>query len=244
MMPPAYIWPEETRALTSPVIRDVLPSAQREYSCCAAAGAFQSLLDRFGAAGAAGLKSQARLRSCASCPASIFLDVPSSTSQAITLSGRGHCCRQHGTKVPVATGGATDIGHVCWAALRVRDHPRRAQEQVDRKLYINRLYMGLEHYQHWFFGIWQLHHMPVQFAWRSSRSIMNPIHLSLHERGTRNYPFYVTCIGIKGISSIWQPSCSLLQLLEVSAVLDSTPSYLDTPRPPSHCRLLLNPNRI
>jgi hypothetical protein len=62
----AGLWPEETRALTSPVICDVLPSAQREYSRCAAAGAFQSLLDRFGAAGTAGLKSQARLRSCAS----------------------------------------------------------------------------------------------------------------------------------------------------------------------------------
>jgi hypothetical protein len=46
----AGLWPEETRALTSPIIRIVLPSAQREYSCCAAAGAFQSLLDRFGSA--------------------------------------------------------------------------------------------------------------------------------------------------------------------------------------------------
>jgi hypothetical protein len=49
----AGLWPEETRALNSPLICDVLPSAQREYSRCAAAGAFQSLLDRFGAAGAA-----------------------------------------------------------------------------------------------------------------------------------------------------------------------------------------------
>jgi hypothetical protein len=40
----AHLWPEETRALTSSVIRNVLPSAQREYSLCAAAGAFQSLL--------------------------------------------------------------------------------------------------------------------------------------------------------------------------------------------------------
>jgi hypothetical protein len=36
----AGLWPEETRALTSPVIHDVLPSAQREYLRCAAAGAF------------------------------------------------------------------------------------------------------------------------------------------------------------------------------------------------------------
>jgi hypothetical protein len=57
----AGLWPEETRALTSPAIRNVLPWAQHEYSCCAAAGAFQSRLDRFGAAGATGLKSQARL---------------------------------------------------------------------------------------------------------------------------------------------------------------------------------------
>jgi hypothetical protein len=59
----AGLWPEETCALTSPVIRDVRASAQCEYSRCTAAGAFQSLLDHFGAAGAGGLKSQARLHS-------------------------------------------------------------------------------------------------------------------------------------------------------------------------------------
>jgi hypothetical protein len=48
MLPAAY---GQTRALRSTVIRDVLPSAQREYSRRAVAGAFQSLLDRFRAAG-------------------------------------------------------------------------------------------------------------------------------------------------------------------------------------------------
>jgi hypothetical protein len=81
--------------LISPVIRDVLPSAQRGYSRCAAAGAFQSLLDRFGATGAAGIKSQARLRSCASRPASIFLDTlpmapPLTISDAAFASGMRH----------------------------------------------------------------------------------------------------------------------------------------------------------
>jgi hypothetical protein len=81
-----------TRALTSPVIRYVLPSAQRKYSCRAAAGAFHSLLDRFSAAGAAGLKAQARLYSCASRPASIFLDTlpmapPLTISDAAFASG-------------------------------------------------------------------------------------------------------------------------------------------------------------
>jgi hypothetical protein len=73
----------------------VLPSAQREYSRCAAVGAFQSLLDRFGSAGAAGLKLQARLRSCASRPASIFLDTllmaaPLTISDAAFASGMRH----------------------------------------------------------------------------------------------------------------------------------------------------------
>jgi hypothetical protein len=70
----ASLWPEEAHALTYPVINDVLPSSQSEYLRCAAAGAFQSLLHSLEAAGAAGLKSQAQLRSCASHPVSIFLD--------------------------------------------------------------------------------------------------------------------------------------------------------------------------
>jgi hypothetical protein len=83
------------RALTSPVIRDVLPSAQREYSRHAAVGAFQSLLDRLSAAGAAGLIAQARLRSCASRPASIFLDTlpmapPLTISDAAFASSMRH----------------------------------------------------------------------------------------------------------------------------------------------------------
>jgi hypothetical protein len=91
----AGLWPEETRALTSPVIRDVLPSAKREYSHCAAAGAFQTLLDSFGAAGAAGLKLQAQLRCCASRPASIFLDTlpmatPLTISDAAFVSSMRH----------------------------------------------------------------------------------------------------------------------------------------------------------
>jgi hypothetical protein len=91
----AGLWPEETRTLTSPIIRDVLPSAQRKHSRCAAAGAFQSLLGRFCAAGAAGLKAQARLRSCASRPASIFLDTlpmaaPLTISDAAFASGMRH----------------------------------------------------------------------------------------------------------------------------------------------------------
>jgi hypothetical protein len=91
----AGLWQEETCALTSPVIRDVLPSTQCEHSRCAAACAFQSLLDCFGAAGGAGLKSQARLRSCASRPASIFLDTlpmaaPLTISDVAFASGMRH----------------------------------------------------------------------------------------------------------------------------------------------------------
>jgi hypothetical protein len=62
---------------------------------CAATGAFQSLLERFSAAGAAGLKAQARLRSSASRPASIFLDTlpmapPLTISDAALASGMRH----------------------------------------------------------------------------------------------------------------------------------------------------------
>jgi hypothetical protein len=91
----AGLWPEETRALNSPVIRDLLPPAQGEYSRHAAAGTFQSLLDRSCAAGSAGHESQARLRSCASRPASIFLDTlpmaaPLTISDIAFTSGMRH----------------------------------------------------------------------------------------------------------------------------------------------------------
>jgi hypothetical protein len=71
-------------------------SAHCEYSRHAAAGAFQSLLDRFCADGAAGLKSKARqLCSCASRSASTFLDTlpmadPLTISDAAFTSGMRH----------------------------------------------------------------------------------------------------------------------------------------------------------
>jgi hypothetical protein len=92
----AGLWPEEACALSSPVVHNVLPSAQREYLRHAAPGAFKSLPDCFCAAGPAGLNSQAQLRSCAIRPASIFLDTlpmaaPLAISYAAFTSGMHHC---------------------------------------------------------------------------------------------------------------------------------------------------------
>jgi hypothetical protein len=89
------LWSEEIRALSFTVICDFLPLAQREYTYHAAAGAFQSLLDLFYAPGAAGLKSQARLSSCDSRSASIFLDTlpmaaPLTIPDAAFTSGMRH----------------------------------------------------------------------------------------------------------------------------------------------------------